>query len=742
MNFRIENAFQTTRRGFLKGGAGLALAVVAPGMASAAAATPAAGPGSTPADAAMVDGAFAPNAFLRIGTDGAVTIVSKHLEMGQGVYTGLATLVAEELDADWKTVKVEGAPADAKRYNNLLWGPAQGTGGSTAIANSFEQMRRAGATARAMLVAAAAEQWKVPASQITVKHGVVSHAASGRKAGFGELSEAASKLPVPAEVKLKDPKDFTLIGRSAPRVDSVAKTTGRAVFTQDIKLPGMLTAVVAHPPRFGGRVKSVEDKAARAIPGVADVVAIPNGVAVLAKDFWSAKKGRDALKIEWDESQAWRGSSDTILADYRELAKTPGLAARKDGDAEAELGKAHKVFEAEFAFPFLAHASMEPLNCVMKFDEHGCEVWNGEQLHTGDQFALAKTFGIKLEQVKLNMVYAGGSFGRRANPQSDYLLETAQIVKAINGRAPVKLVWTREDDMRGGFYRPLYLHRVRAALDSAGMPVAWQQRIVGQSIIAGSPFEGFLIKDGIDVTSVEGAATLPYAVPNLHVDLHTTNAQVKVPVQWWRSVGSTHTAFSTEVFLDELAGAAGKDPVAYRLALLEKHPRHAGVLKLAAEKAGWDKPLAASKSGKRGRGVAVHESFNTFVAQVVEVTVQKGGTFKVDRVVCAVDCGVAVNPDVIKAQMEGGIGYALAAALTGAITLKDGVVEQSNFNDYPVLRINDMPKVEVHIVKSAQKPTGVGEPGVPPLAPALVNALHAATGKRIRTLPVGEQLQA
>lgn len=736
MNFRIENAFQTTRRGFLKGGAGLALAIVAPTVALAEVG----GPGH--AGSAMVDGEFSPNAFLRIGTDGTVTVVSKHLEMGQGVYTGLATLVAEELDADWSRVTVEGAPADAKRYSNLFW-KAQGTGGSTAIANSYEQMRRAGATARAMLVSAAAQQWKVPASQITVNNGVVSHAASGRKAGFGELAEAAAQLPVPANVKLKNPKDFTLIGRSAPRVDSVAKTTGRATFTQDVKLPGMLVAVVAHAPRFGGRVKSVDDKAARAIKGVNDVVVIPNGVAVLASDYWTAKKGRDALKVEWDEAQAYRGSSDAIVADYRERAKTPGLNARNDGNAEAALAKAGKVIEAEYVFPYLAHASMEPLNCVMKLENGECEVWNGEQLHTVDQFSLAKTLGIEADRVKLNMVYAGGSFGRRANPQSDYLLETAQIVKAINGRAPVKLVWSREDDMRGGFYRPIYLHRVRAALDAKGMPVAWQQRIVGQSIIAGSPFEPMLVKDGVDITSVEGASTLPYAIPNLNVDLHTTNADVKVPVQWWRSVGSTHTAYATELFIDELALNAGKDPVAYRMALLKKHPRHAGVLKLAADKAGWNKPLAPAADGaKRGRGVAVHESFNSFVAEVVEVTVQKDGSFKVDRVVCAVDCGVVVNPDVVKAQMEGGIGYALAAALTGSITLKDGVVEQSNFNDYPVLRINEMPKVEVHIVKSAAAPTGVGEPGVPPLAPALASALRAATGKVIHTLPIGEQLQA
>lgn len=735
MKSTIANA---SRRDFLKAGAGLTLALVLPGSAAAQAG----GPGI--AGAAVAGGGFAPNAFVRIGTDDTVTVIAKHLEMGQGVYTGLATLVAEELDADWARVQVEGAPADAKRYNNLFWGPSQGTGGSTAIANSFEQLRQAGAAARAMLVQAAAARWKVPAAEITVKAGVVSHARSGRKAHFGELAEAAAALPVPQQVTLKDPKDFTLIGRHAPRKDSVDKTTGRAKFTQDVKLPGMLVAVVAHPPRFGATVRSVDDKAARAVPGVAEVAVIPNGVAVLAGDYWTAKKGRDALQVEWDEAAAYRGSSDAILADYRRLAATPGAVARKDGDAEAALGKAARVIEADYAFPFLAHAAMEPINCVMRVGGDGCEVWNGEQFHTGDQHALAAFFGLQPEQVTLHMLYAGGSFGRRANPKSDYLLETAQIVKAIGGRAPVKLVWSREDDMRGGYYRPAYLHRLRAALDADGKPLAWSQRIVGQSIITGSPFESVMVKNGIDATSVEGAANLPYAIPNLQVDLHTTNAEVKVPVQWWRSVGSTHTGFATEVFLDELAAAAGADPVAYRMALLGGQPRHAGVLKLAADKAGWTKPLstAKDKGAKRGRGVAVHESFNSYVAQVVEVTVSADGSFKVDRVVCAVDCGVAVNPDVIRAQMEGGIGYGLAAALSGAITLKDGVVEQSNFHDYTVLRIDQMPRVEVHIVPSAEKPTGVGEPGVPPLAPALVNALHAATGKRIRSLPIAEQLKA
>jgi len=593
-----------------------------------------------------------------------------------------------------------------------------------------------------MLVQAAAERWKVPASELGVKAGVVSHAKSGRTARFGELAEAAAGQPLPQQVALKDPKDFQLIGRHAPRKDSVAKTTGSARFTQDVKLPGMLVAVVAHPPRFGATVRGVDDQAARAVAGVTDVVRIPSGVAVLARDYWTAKKGRDALKVDWDESAANRASTDDMLADYRKLAATSGAVARHEGDAGDSLAKAEKVFEAEFAFPYLAHAAMEPLNCVMRLDGDGCEVWNGEQFQTVDQQAVAAVLGIEPARVKLNMLFAGGSFGRRANPQSDYLVETAHIVKAIGGRAPVKLVWSREDDMRAGHYRPLYLHRLRAALDAQGKPVAWMQTIVGQSIIAGTAFESAMVKDGVDKTSVEGAANLPYAVPNLQVELHTTNGEVKVPVQWWRSVGSTHTGFSTEVFLDELATAAGTDPVAYRLALLAAHPRHAGVLKLAADRAGWSKPLAAAKTGKRGRGVAVHESFHSYVAQVVEVTVAPDGGFKVDRVVCAVDCGIAVNPDVIRAQMEGGIGFGLSAALSGAITLKDGMVEQSNFHDYTVLRIDQMPKVEVHIVPSAEKPTGVGEPGVPPIAPALANALFAATGKRIRTLPIGEQLKA
>lgn len=727
-----------SRRDFLKAGAGLTLAVSIPTV-FASNKLKAGGPGL--AGSAVEAGNFAPNAFVTIASDNTITVFSKHLEMGQGVYTGLATLVAEELDADWSTVKVEGAGASTKHYNNLFWG-AQGTGGSTAIANSFEQMRTAGATARSMLVNAAAIRWKVPAGEITVANSVVSHTKSNRKATFGELADAASKLPVPEKVALKDAKDFKLIGKTAPRKDSVAKTNGTAIFTQDMKLPGMLVAVVAHPPRFGGTVKNVDDKAARAINGVSGVVAIPSGVAVLATNYWTAKKGREALNIEWDFSKAYNGTSEQIDADYTKLLDKPGTVARKEGDAAGQLTNSKKTLQADYHFPFLAHAAMEPLNCLIKLDKDGAEVWNGEQMQTADQAAVAGVLGLDPEKVKLNMLYAGGSFGRRANPQADYLVETAHIVKAIKGKAPVKLVWSREDDMKGGYYRPAYVHRLRAALGANGQPVAWENRIVGQSILKGSPFESAMVKDGVDVTSVEGSSNVPYQIPNILVDLHTTNDNVRVPVQWWRAVGSTHTAYATEVFLDELAMQAQQDPVKYREALLSKHPRHAGVLKLAADKANWTKPLPPAANGaKRGRGVAVHESFNSFVAQVVEVTVQKDNSFKVDRVVCAVDCGVAVNPDVVKAQMEGCIGFALAAALTGEITLKNGEVQQSNYHDYPVLRINEMPKVEVHIVKSGEKPTGVGEPGVPPLAPALANALFNATGKRIRKLPIGEQLK-
>lgn len=719
----IRDALPTSRRNFLKlsvgAGAGLTLSMSLPAVAA-----------ESETKHLNAEGQFEPNAFVRIGEDGKVEVMMKHLEMGQGSYTGLATLIAEELDAEWDDVIAVGAPADAKRYNNLLWGPAQGTGGSSAIANSFEQLRMAGATAKAMLVAAAAQQWGVPADQISVSKGIVSHQGSGKQAGFGELAALAAQQPVPAieDVKLKSPKDFQLIGRKVRRKDP-GKSNGTATFTQDIKLDGMVTAVVAHPPRFGSKLQSYDDSKARQVKGVVNVVPTLTGVAVVAKDFWSAKKGRDALSIQWDNSAALDKSSDQIMQEYKALAANPGLVARNEGDAYSALNDAETVIEADFEFPFLAHSAMEPMNCVALVDESGCEIWNGEQMQTGDQYAISQLLQIKPEQVRLNQLLAGGSFGRRANPHSDYILESVSIAKAMPG-TPVKLVWTREDDTQRGYYRPMYYHKLRGGLDKDGNLVAWQQRIVGQSILKGTAFEAFLVKDGIDATSVEGASTLPYAVPNLNVDLHTTDLQV--PVQWWRSVGHTHTAFSTEVFIDQLARKAGRDPVVVRMQLLKDHPRHQGVLKLAAEKAGWGRQLPEGHA----MGVAVHESFNSFVAQVAEVSLQPGGGFKVEKVVCAVDCGIAINPDVIKAQMEGGIGYGLSPALISEITLENGQPVESNFHNYQVLRLDQMPEIEVHIIPSAEPPTGVGEPGTPPIAPAVANALSALTGQTFNRLPL------
>lgn len=730
-HFKHRSAAGINRRVFLKSSgtaaAGLMLGVWIP----VAADTRTAGPGL--AGGADADsGEFEPNAFLRIGLDDSVTVICKHLEMGQGTYTGLPTLVAEELDASWEQVRAEGAPADADRYGNLFWGPVQGTGGSTAIANSFEQLRKAGAAARQMLVAAAAAQWQVPAAEISIRDGILSHAASGNQSGFGALAQAAATQPVPTEPKLKQPSEFRLIGKAKlPRKDSATKCNGSALFTQDVRLPNMLTAVVAHPPLFGAKPRSFDDSAAKAIPGVERVVQIPNGIAVLGQDFWSAKQGRDALQIDWDDSAAFKQSCKQILADYRKLAEQPGKSARADGDVDRALARADIVIDAEYSFPYLAHAAMETMDCIISPDSGGgVRVINGEQFQTIDQQAIAGALGIAPDRVHIEMLYAGGSFGRRANPSSDYLVEAALIYKANGAKQPVKLIWTREDDMRAGWYRPLYLHRLKAGLDANGRPIAWQHRIVGQSIIAGTAFEQGLIVDGIDQTSVEGAADLPYAIENLACELHSP--QLSVPVQWWRAVGSTHTAFAAECMMDELAERAGRDPVAFRMALLEGHPRHQGVLELAAEKSGWGSPMAAG----RGRGVAVHESFNSYVAQVAEVSVDGNGGFRVERVVIAVDCGMAINPDVVVAQMEGGMGFGLSAALMSQIQMRDGVVQQSNFDDYQVLRMDQMPEVEVYIVPSAEPPTGVGEPSTPVIAPAVANALFMATGQRLRNLPL------
>jgi isoquinoline 1-oxidoreductase beta subunit len=674
--------------------------------------------------------------FIKVGSDNTVTVLVKHLDKGQGVTTGLPTIVAEELDADWSQMRAEFAPADPSKYNNLFFGPFQGTGGSTSIANSWMQLRQAAAGARSMLIDAAAARWQVPAAEIAVAKGLVSHVASGNEASFGELAAAAAERTPPAEPALKNPKDFTLIGTRVPRLDSNTKTDGSAKFTLDITRPGMLVAVVRHPPKFGATVESFDPAAALEVEGVTDVVEIPRGVAILADNFWSAKKGRDALRIVWSEAGAEQRGSSELVDEYKALAEQASLSARKDGDVSAVFNSADNVIRREYVLPYLAHAAMEPMDCVVELREDACEIWNGAQLHTGDQYVAAEITGLQPEQVIINTQFAGGSFGRRAVPGSDYVAEAVTIAKAINGRVPVKLIWTRDDDMAAGRYRPMSYHILEGALDGDSNIRAWRHRVAVQSILAGTPFEG-MIENGVDSSSVEGARGLPYTVPNLQVDLATAQG-VGVPVLWWRSVGHTHNGYVTEAFFDEMAAAAGKDPYELRRELLKNHPRHLGVLELAAERAGWGEDLGPG----RGRGIAVHESFGSFVAEVVDVTVSEEGAFSVDRVVCAVDCGIAINPDVIRAQMEGGIGYALSAALREEVTLVSGEVQQRNFDRYRPLRIDEMPDITVHIVPSAEAPTGVGEPGVPPLAPALVNALADATGKRIYRMPIGNQLSA
>ncbi len=666
-----------------------------------------------------------PNAFLRIARDGSVTVQVKHLEFGQGVMTSLPMLVAEELDCDWSKVRAELAPAGAA-YAHTMFG-MQMTGGSSSVINSWEQMRTVGATARAMLVSAAAQRWKVAAGDCRVEKGVISGPA-GQRVRFGDVADAAAKLPVPDKVVLKDAGQFRLIGKPTRRLDSAAKVNGSALFGLDMtakQIPNLHVALVKRAPQFGARVKSFNADKVNGIPGVAHIVETSNGVAVVGKSFWAAKTGRDALVVEWDMSAASKASTVELRKSYRELAKTPGAVA-KAGNVEA-LKTAAKTVSAEFEMPYLSHAAMEPLNCTVKVGADSCEIWGGTQMQTVDQGAAARVLGFKPEQVKINTMIAGGGFGRRANPVSDFVVEAVEV--AMKAKVPVKTIWTREDDMRGGYYRPMFVHRIEAGLDAAGRIAAWDHTLVGQSILSGTPFEAFLVKDGIDATSVEGVVDTPYDIPNMRTSLHSPKPGV--PVLWWRSVGHTHTAFAMESMMDDLAKAAGQDPLEFRRSYLAKQPRVLKVLNTAAEKAGWGSPLPKG----RARGIAVHESFGSVVAHVAEVSIDNG-QLKVHRVVSAIDCGLAVNPLTIAAQVEGATAYGLSAALYGQVTLKDGVVEQSNFHDYPVLRLNEMPKCEVHIVETgAKSPTGVGEPGTPPIAPAVANAIFALTGKRLRTLP-------
>ncbi len=670
---------------------------------------------------------FVPNAFIQIGSDDTVTIVVNKSEMGQGVYTSLPMLIAEELDADWSNILVEPAPVDPA-YNHTEWGSIQGTGGSSSVRSTWNQFRKAGAAARAMLVSAASEMWQVSPSSCRTENGHVINKSTGKKLSYGKLAQKAAQFKPPENVPLKRPDEFRIIGKPMHRIDSSDKVNGKAIFGMDAKVPGMLIAVVARAPVFGGKVKSFDAKKAEAVKGVKNVVQIDSGVVVVADTFWSAKLGRDALKVVWDEGPLSALDSGSLSKQYAGMAGTPGLVAKKTGDAVQAFAKAEKQISAEYEVPYLAHATMEPLNCLVDLRSDRCEIWTGTQFQTVDRNAAARVAGLKPEQVKIHTTFLGGGFGRRANPHSDFVIEAVNVAKAV--KQPVKVIWTREDDMKGGYYRPMWRDRISAGLDANGKLTSWQHTIVGQSIISGTPFENMMVKNGVDATSVEGAADIPYSIPNILVDLHTANTGV--PVLWWRSVGHSHTAFVVETFIDEAAHAAGKDPYEFRRAMLAEHPRHRAVLELAAQKAGWGSPLKAG----RGRGIAVHSSFKSYIAQVAEVSVGPAKTVNVHRVVCAVDCGIVVNPDTVKAQMESGIIFGLSAALFGSITFKGGRVEQNNFYDYQLARMKDTPEIEVYIVQSQELPTGVGEPGVPPIAPAVANAVFAATGARIRKLPM------
>lgn len=666
---------------------------------------------------------FVPNAFLRISPDDVVTVIVNQSEMGQGVYTSLPMLIAEELDADWKSVRVEPAPA-APEYAHFGFG-IQMTGGSSSVRSSWQPFRSAGATARALLVEAAAEAWSVGEKTLRTENGYV--IGDGRRASYGELATRAATLPVPENVPLKDPKDFRLIGTNVKRTEGESKVNGRAEFSMDVTLPGMLTAVVAHPPVCGGSVKRFDATKAEGMPGVVKVKRVGPSVAVIAKDFWSARTARDELDIEWDDGPNGALTTEELRRAYRELADAPGLIAEDEGDTAGALETASKTLEAVYEVPYLAHAPMEPLNAVAHVREDACEIWAGTQGQGIDQMVAASITGLKPEQIHVHTTLLGGGFGRRANVTSDFVAEA--VLVASGEDVPVKTVWTREDDIQCGYYRPMYVHKLRAGVDADGTPRGWHQRIVGQSIVLGTMFEEFAVQNGVDATSVEGATHMPYAIPNRRIESH--NTENTLTVLWWRSVGDSHTGFVNESFLDEVAHAGGKDPYELRRELLKDQPRHRHVLELAAEKAGWGDPLPEG----RARGIAMRKSFQSFVAQVAEVSVDSGKP-RVHKVVAAIDCGIAINPWNVVAQVESAIVFGLTAALYGELTLDQGRVQQSNFHDYPMLRMDEMPEIEVHVVESTEPPTGVGEPGVPPIAPAVTNALFALTGKRIRSLPI------
>jgi len=677
------------------------------------------------------DGVFAPNAFVQIDKSGKIVLIMPKVEMGQGVYTALPMLIAEELDVPLDSVTIDHAPPNEKLFTDPLLG-GQLTGGSTSVRYAWEPLRRAGAAARMMLVAAAAQQWQCDPSSCVAQGGKVMHASGDRSASYADLAEAAAKLPVPQDIKLKDASNFKIIGTPVRRLDSPEKVDGTAMFGLDVRLPDMLYAAIVNCPVFGGTLASVDDSNAKKIPGVRQVVKFDNGVAVIGDHTWAAKRGAAALQIQWNEGPSAGVSTKQIVDDMANASQRTGAVARKEGDVNDAFSKAKTRVDAVYVQPFLAHATMEPINCTVHVRPDGCDIWLGTQVPTRIRDAGMKATGLPADKIVVHNHLLGGGFGRRL--EFDMATQALKIGKALG--VPVKVTWSREEDIQHDMYRPCYYDKLSAGLDAGGKPVAWTHRIVGSSVLA--RFAPPAVKDGVDPDAVEVASDLPYDLPNQLVDYVRLEPH-DVPTAFWRGVGPTRGTFVVESFIDELAVQAKADPVEYRRALLGKSPRARNVLDVATQAAAWGKQ---SVPQGQGRGVSVMHAFGSFFAIVADVTVDKDGAVKVNRIVCAVDCGMVVNPNTVEAQVQGGIIFGITAALYSEITIKDGRVEQSNFTDYRMLRIHETPPVEVHIVKSTEAPGGIGEPGTAALAPAITNAIHAATGKRIRQLPVGNQLQS
>ena len=714
MNLWEKNSTSPSRRNVLKGGlaGGLVLAFHLPLRAMDEPAPPAGSAG----------GEFAPNAFIRINSEGNTTLVMPQVEMGQGIYTAVAMILAEELDADYARVTLEHAPPNDKLYGNPLFG-IQVTGNSNSVRAFWKPLRNAGAAARAMLVQAAAQQWQVESASCTASGGEVLHAASGRKLAYGALALAAGALPAPQNPPLKDPKDFVLIGKPLKRLDTPDKVNGKAVYGIDVMLPGLKFATIAASPVFGGKVAKVDDSKAKKIPGVQKIVVLDDLVAVVGDHMWAAKKGLDALIIGWNEGANARISSKDIWEDLRAASKKDGVVAKSTGDIKKGLAEGERM-EAEYELPFLAHAPMEPPNCTVRLTPDACEIWTGTQVMTRAQAVAAQVTGLPLERVTVHNHLLGGGFGRKL--EADMVTSAVRVATQVDG--PVKVIWTREEDIQHDVYRPVYRDTISASL-SNGKIAAWKYRVTGASILARWLPPAF--QNGIDIDAIDSATDMPYDIPNLHVE-YVRAEPPAIPTGFWRGVGPNNNVFATECFMDELAKKAGKDPIAFRRDMLEKTPRLKAALDLVAEKSGWGQPLPA----RAGRGVSVQPSFGSFIATVVEAEVDDNGEVRLRRVTSAVDTGIAVNPDTVVAQLQGGLIFGLTAALYGEITIDRGRVQQSNFNDYRMLRIDQVPNIEIHVIKSGEDPGGIGETGVTAGPPALRNAIYAATGIALRRLPI------